>query len=317
MAMGTSFRAPPFFTPPPLRTPPSHPFFASSRTCLVTFALRSSLHESEVFGEDVMRMFAKERQLNGDFVSKVSDMLWWKEMLKFEASETINVEGDKEQNDSVNVVDDEKLGGFLKLTRTKEWVSGDNIAPVNRKMAAKDFKNDSERQKKLNLLRYEALKRELLLLTAAIGTACSVYCFIQFSFEAALSYGVGVLFSCLYLQLLYYHSDNMTRDDVPEIFKQKKLKKIGIRSEDLKNTLEKTLNGCTMALSSPRLVIPAAIYGLWALSHNFVNDYFDFELVPAMFGFFAYKAAALVQVYRDNEDLVMVFPDKEDESINT
>lgn len=36
-----------------------------------------------------------------------------------------------------------------------------------------------------------------------------------------------------------------------------------------------------------------------------------------MFGFFAYKAAALVQVYRDNEDLVMVFPDKEDESINT
>lgn len=50
-----------------------------------------------------MRMFAKERQLNGDFVSKVSDMLWWKEMLKFEASETINVEGDKEQNDSVNV----------------------------------------------------------------------------------------------------------------------------------------------------------------------------------------------------------------------
>lgn len=35
------------------------------------------------------------------------------------------------------MVDDEKLGGFLKLTRTKEWVSGDNIAPVNRKMAAK------------------------------------------------------------------------------------------------------------------------------------------------------------------------------------
>lgn len=33
-----------------------------------------------------------------------------------------------------------------------------------------------------------------------------------------------------------------------------------------------------MALSSPRLVIPAAIYGLWALSHNFVNDYFDFEV---------------------------------------
>lgn len=31
-----------------------------------------------------------------------------------------------------------------------------------------------------------------------------------------------------------------------------------------------------------------------------------------MLGFFAYKAAALVQVYRDNKDLQFVFPDSEE-----
>ena len=35
------------------------------------------------------------------------------------------------------------------------------------------------------------------------------------------------------------------------------------------------------------------------------------QIVPAMVGMFVYKAAALVQVYRDNEDLQFVFPENE------
>eukprot|EP00268_Persea_americana_P017271 TRINITY_DN1830_c0_g1_i10.p1 TRINITY_DN1830_c0_g1~~TRINITY_DN1830_c0_g1_i10.p1 ORF type:complete len:140 (-),score=30.31 TRINITY_DN1830_c0_g1_i10:440-859(-) len=133
---------------------------------------------------------------------------------------------------------------------------------------------------------------------------------------AAISYAAGVLFSCLYLQLLYNHSDNLSKQAVPQIFMQKKSKKIGIRSEDLKNLLERTVKGSTVALSSPRLVIPAAIYGVWGLSHHFLDYSFDFQLAPAMFGMFAYKAAALVQVYRDNENLRLVFPDSEDDANN-
>jgi len=38
----------------------------------------------------------------------------------------------------------------------------------------------------------------------------------------------------------------------------------------------------------------------------------SWQIVPAMLGFFAYKAAALVQVYRDNEDLRLIFPDNEE-----
>lgn len=39
------------------------------------------------------------------------------------------------------------------------------------------------------------------------------------------------------------------------------------------------------------------------------------QLVPAMVGLFAYKAAALVQVYRDNEDLQLIFPENEWQTI--
>lgn len=38
------------------------------------------------------------------------------------------------------------------------------------------------------------------------------------------------------------------------------------------------------------------------------------QLVPAMLGMFVYKAAALYQVYRDNEDLQFIFPENEEGS---
>jgi hypothetical protein len=109
---------------------------------------------------------------------------------------------------------------------------------------------------------------------------------------------------------LYGYADGLSREAVPDIFLKKKSKKIGIRSEDLEDFVVRTIRGSGMALSSPRLVIPAAIYGLWILSHKyFQNDLFDFQIVPAMVGLFVYKAATLVQVYRDNQDLQFIFPD--------
>ena len=55
--------------------------------------------------------------------------------------------------------------------------------------------------------------------------------------------------------------------------------RIGIRSEDIKNVVEKLVKGSGVALSSPRLMIPAAIYALWILSHKFLaNDFFDFQV---------------------------------------
>ncbi|GFZ13099.1 hypothetical protein Acr_23g0014840 [Actinidia rufa] len=226
---------------------------------VVASVLRSPPPASELAEDDILQTFLKERELSGDIIAKVSDMLWLGKIIRLGDAEADVTQQSKE------TTEDENEAGFLKLTRTREWVAGENSAPVNKKMIAK-------------------IKREMMLLTMGIGTLCSGYCLVVFSVQAAVSYATGVLF------------------------------RIGIRSEDLKDQFEKFIQGSGIALSSPRLAIPAAIYGVWGLSQHFASDLFDFQLVPAMFGMFAYKAAALVQVYRDNEDLQLIFPENEDGS---
>ncbi|KAL5994965.1 hypothetical protein ACLOJK_025022 [Asimina triloba] len=276
-------------------------------------------NRSELAGDDIMMMFLEERQLRGDFISRASDMIWRRDVLN---SGYVKPAVMEEHIQPFEESKDEDLGGFLKLTKTQEWVSGNDIAPFNKKMDSK-------------------LKRELLLLTMGIGTACTGYCFFTFSVEAAVSYAAGVLFRVLkQIQFLGFtkHSSGWAQEvnvqcliNVWSMHKKTHLQpriyvflqsicidmvllqtRIGIRSDDLKNAFDRTVNGSIMALSSPRLVIPAAIYGFWLLFHHFPNINFDFQLVPAMFGMFAYKAACLVQVYRDNEDLLFEFPQNDD-----
>ncbi|KAL8144012.1 hypothetical protein V2J09_017044 [Rumex salicifolius] len=331
LAFTATCKASPF--PPKRRRflPSFSPFLAPRTPNVIVSALSTPPSVGENVEEEVLQEFYRDRELNGDFITRVSNTIFWRQ-----TSNASVVESDSMQP-SEEVTYDESEGGFLKLAATKEWLMGENDAPVNKRITLKELQDDRERRKKLNFLMYEAvwlltsknillfvgippgcllikdymhsLKKELLLLTVGIGAACSGYCLIVFSLQAAVSYAAGVAFSCLYLQLLCQHSDNISRDDVPKIFRQKKIKKIGIRSQDLQDSFERIIRGSGMALSSPRLVIPGAIFGLWALFHQYsTNDFFDFQLVPAMLGLFAYKAAALVQVYRDNEDLKLIFP---------
>uniref|UniRef100_A0A7N0RIS1 CGL160/ATPI domain-containing protein n=1 Tax=Kalanchoe fedtschenkoi TaxID=63787 RepID=A0A7N0RIS1_KALFE len=189
-------------------------------------------------------MYLKEREENGDFISSVSDKIWLRDVMK-----VMDMGLGSDQEEAREDGDEYDDNGFLKLAPTKEWLLGERSAPYNKKARAKAMQDNSDRRKKLNLLKYDALKRELLLLSLGIGTACSGYCLVVFSVQAAISYATGVLLSCLYLQLLSKYTDNITKDDVPDIFMKKKTNKIGIRT------------------------------------------------------------AALVQVYRDNEDLQFIFPD--------
>ncbi|KAJ1440722.1 hypothetical protein SESBI_01792 [Sesbania bispinosa] len=287
---------------------------AFSQTTPLVSVLRAGPPSVSDADEDILQIFFKERELNGDFISRASDLLWRRNFRNFDDYDISKLNNDTSQQ-TEQIIETNNDGGFLKLSSAQEWISGDNSAPINKKVTAKAFLDNSSRRKKLNMLKYESLKRELLLLSVSIGLACSGYCLITLSIQAAVSYVIGVLFSCLYLQLLYQHADNLSSETIPQIFRKKKSKKIGIRSEDLQDLLEKSIKGCSISLSSPRLVIPAAIFGVWVLSHQyFTNDFFDFQLVPAMFGMFVYKAAVLVQVYRDNEHLRFVFPDNEDGS---
>ncbi|KAF6147774.1 hypothetical protein GIB67_006747 [Kingdonia uniflora] len=229
---------------------------------------------NEIAREDLLQFFLKERQLNGDLVSKTCDLLWKRDELKYVDSEIKCPNPQQSQA----VMEIENLDGFLKLTKTIDWITGDETAPINNKVAVKG--GDAE------LLTVFQIKKEMMLLTIGIGTVCSGYCLVALSLQASISYAAGVIF------------------------------RIGIRSEDLENAFERVLRGSAMALSSPRLVIPAAIYGIYELSYHSSNDYFSFQLLPAMVGIFAYKAAALVQVYRDNEDLKLIFPGDEEDLYN-
>ncbi|KAK9755873.1 hypothetical protein RND81_01G056800 [Saponaria officinalis] len=260
--------------------------------------------------DDILREFLQDRHLNGDLITKYSDILFQRRVISFDDAEANKLVDNTRTTEEIVVDEPDGEGGFLKLTKTQEWLQGETSAPTNRKPTNKEIQYDRERRRQLSLLGYEALKSELLFLTLGVGAACTGYCLLAFSIQAAVSYASGVGFSYLYMRLLYQHVDKLSRDSIPLIFRQRKAKKIGIRSDDLQDSIEKTVRGSGIALSSPRLVIPAAIYGLWVLLHqNLANDVFDFQIVPAMMGLFAYKAAALIQVYRDNEDLELVFPD--------
>lgn len=297
------------------RTPNHHPNVSTLRIPRM-YVLKTPSSASERAEDDVLQEFFRERQLNGDLITKYCDILFQRRAINYNDAEANEVaENSKPVQQALG---DEPEGGFLKLKETQEWLLGGTSAPFNKKPTKKEVQYDRERTKRLNLLRYEALKKELLFMTLGVGAACTAYCLLTLSIQAAVSYASGVGFSCLYLQLLYQHADNISKDSVPQIFlqkKQKKQKKIGIQSVDLQNLIGRSVKGSRIALSSPRLVIPAAVFGLYVLLHrNFANDVLDFQIVPAMLGMFAYKAAALIQAYRDNEDLKFIFPDDEESS---
>ncbi|PKI73392.1 hypothetical protein CRG98_006330, partial [Punica granatum] len=154
------------------------------------FTIQALLCESELLEEEVLRTFLKDRKLTGDFISKASDIIWQRDALKLINDDALDPHDDfQQQNLSL-----ENNGGFLKLSRTHKWVVGDDSAPLNKKTVAKALQDDREKRKKLNLLQYEALKRELTLLSVGIGTACSGYCLVVLSVQAAISYAIGVLF---------------------------------------------------------------------------------------------------------------------------
>ncbi|ESW04458.1 hypothetical protein PHAVU_011G096200 [Phaseolus vulgaris] len=201
------------------------PYASSTTTPLVSvLTVRAGPPSVSGADEDVLQIFFKERELNGDFISRTSDLLW-RRNFRNSADNDINILTDDTSQQTVQITETDNDGGFLKLTRTQEWLTGDNSPPINKKVTAKSLQDSSARRKKLNMLEYESLKRELLLLSVGIGFACSGYCLVIFSVQAAISYVIGVLFSCLYLQLLYQHADNISRENVPQIFKKKKSKK--------------------------------------------------------------------------------------------
>lgn len=261
--------------------------------------------ENLLSAQDLFESFLRSRQFKSDFVSKASDILWKREFFDIDNEKLNQVRARLAELQKLR--EEDASAGYLKLSQAKQWRMGVDGAPMNTKPEIIDMKIFEDDRRRMGLLEYEALKRELSLITAAIAALCSMYCGVVLSLEASASYAIGALGSLLYLQLLFRHADRLSEENVAAVFRRKRQKKIGVRSSDLQDAFEKAFFGTSFALSSPRLVIPAALYGLWTLEHQLGHQQLDLQITPLMFGFFAYKAAVLVQTFRENKDLSMDF----------
>ncbi|KAL8110519.1 hypothetical protein AgCh_026297 [Apium graveolens] len=106
-------------------TTPLPRFVTSSLSNKITISV------AEVENDDVFHDFIKDRE-NGDFVTKIIDSLWLRDV-----KHIVNVKTQLRSHSSQlyqESVDDESEGGFLKLKTTSEWLLGDNTAPVNKKV---------------------------------------------------------------------------------------------------------------------------------------------------------------------------------------
>lgn len=102
--------------------------------------------------------------MSGDIISKASDIIWQRDSLKLIGDDDDDGDGevpyDPQQENEVNsqaltqhtnvnylsffpyfyspqynlqVMEGDDVGGFLKLSQTLDWVTGEDIAPVNKK----------------------------------------------------------------------------------------------------------------------------------------------------------------------------------------
>eukprot|EP00252_Welwitschia_mirabilis_P014655 TRINITY_DN3228_c0_g1_i3.p1 TRINITY_DN3228_c0_g1~~TRINITY_DN3228_c0_g1_i3.p1 ORF type:complete len:318 (-),score=61.87 TRINITY_DN3228_c0_g1_i3:169-1122(-) len=283
---------------------------SSFRSTPKVFAVnKTSRPDAEISAQEMFELFLSERQVTGDLISKASDMIW---KVEFQEGDKPTTDESKElfqQSARGDRVDNE--GRLLKLSQTKHWVSGDSKAPLSEKISPAQWQSDREKRKMIGLLEYEALKREILLLTGGIAAASFAYCYLMFTPQVAWSYALGAAGSCIYLQLLYYHTDNISWQNLSKVFRSKKVKKIGIQSIDVRRAFEKAFKGGLLAASSPRLLVPSALFGLWALLKHYFGD-MELQLAPTIFGFFAYKGAIIVQIFRENEGFLYISSETDD-----
>lgn len=280
--------------------------YRASRPCRTLSYWRQQTSGNELSPEEFFRSFLRSRQTGRDLVSRASDLLWRRELDEIDDAKRQEVQKKLSQIQKVREEDEDF--GFLKLTKARSWSLGVEDAPTNsgRLQYEKEKANDDRRRQ--SMLEYEALKRELSVMTIAVASLCDLYCVVVLSPQAALSYAIGALGSWFYLHRLYQYADNLSEDDVADVFRKRRFRRIGIRSSDLEESFSKTVEGLKMVMKgSSRLAIPAALFALTAAFDHFTPDNLQLQTPPLMLGFFAYKAAALIQAYRDNKDLLIIF----------
>lgn len=123
---------------------------------------------------------------------------------------------------------------------------------------------------------YLQLKNNLQLLTAVLGGAGAAIAYVAYSTEVAMSFGVGLLGALAYIRMLGNSVDAFGNSDAKGVIRG--------------------------ALGQPRLLVPVVLVmffnrwnGVLAPEYGFVH----LQLIPILVGFFTYKAATVVEAFRD------------------
>ncbi|GJP56532.1 hypothetical protein CLOM_g15596 [Closterium sp. NIES-68] len=168
-----------------------------------------------------------------------------------------------------------------------------------------EMRRRREEQRQLTMREYGDLKRQLSQTAIGVGAAGTLYCFLGISIETAISYSIGSAASCLYLLLLFTDTDTIGPEDLPPAFlidRRKPKRKGLVDSLASVDSPQKLLEGAQLALSSRRLLVPAALVVLWALSRHFTGDdpnTLHIQFAPLFIGFLSYKIAVLLFTIQD------------------
>jgi ATP synthase protein I len=134
-------------------------------------------------------------------------------------------------------------------------------------------------------VKYEALKRELMLTTSGFAGAGIVISYFMSGVDTAASFAIGSLGAVVYLRLLGRKVDSKGPAD-------------GSGPD------EQSEGGGGGGAAAPTLLVPAIlfmIYNRWnALAAPQMEHYAS--LLPILLGFFSYKPSTLVRAYRDLTD---------------
>lgn len=139
-----------------------------------------------------------------------------------------------------------------------------------------DGSNGTERQAITVKKDYPQLKGNLQILTAIFGAAGMAVTYASYSSEVAFSYGVGLIGALAYIRMLGSSVDSLGQST----------SKGAVRA----------------ALGQPRLLVPVVLVMLFNRWNEIIAPEYNvlhLQLIPMLIGFFTYKAATVVEVFRD------------------
>lgn len=264
-------------------------------------------HKSKFFSEEdpnapipsVRRFPSLEEK---DFVKERDELIWntpWQEQLEYKANAQKRiVEQDQGSRDMVGSEEEkgvvrlasraalDDLAGELVYAPTKQPSppppTGSAFARASTAQTFEPIKGDaigsvvppsprvsSDSTSNSNSVPYEQLKLELTVGTPLLGALLSVGCGWTYGLDVGASVGAGALASVVYVRMLATSVDSSA--------------------------------GVGAAFSQPRLLVPAILVAGINRWNALAADQYGVELLllPALAGFFVYKAVAIGQLLRD------------------